>query len=68
MQPDQEEPYILEGPILVTFFLPGPDNPFAFLIPPVEEHEETPSPDNSFSPMSSPVSSPSSFLLPPEEE
>ncbi|KAL2337975.1 hypothetical protein Fmac_012421 [Flemingia macrophylla] len=50
MQPDQEEPYVLECPILVTFFLPGPDNPFAFLIPPVEEHEETPVPTTHFRP------------------
>ncbi|KAL2329817.1 hypothetical protein Fmac_017398 [Flemingia macrophylla] len=53
MQPDQNEPYILECPILITFFLPGPDNPFSFLIPPVEEHVETPSPDNPFSLLSS---------------
>ncbi|KAL2346782.1 hypothetical protein Fmac_000782 [Flemingia macrophylla] len=68
MQPGQPEAYILECPILVTFFLPGPDNPFAHLIPPVDEHEETPSPDNPFSPLSSPVSSPSSFLLPFADE
>ncbi|KAL2323298.1 hypothetical protein Fmac_027677 [Flemingia macrophylla] len=69
MQPNQPEAYILECPILVTFFLPGPDNHFAHLIPPVDKHEETPSPDNPFSPLSSPrFSSPSSFLLPPEDE
>ncbi|KAL2338228.1 hypothetical protein Fmac_012674 [Flemingia macrophylla] len=54
MQPDQNESYVLECPILVTFFLPGPDNPFSFLIPPVEDYEETPSPDNPFSFLSPP--------------
>ncbi|KAL2342680.1 hypothetical protein Fmac_003965 [Flemingia macrophylla] len=47
MQPGQEEPEVLECPILVTFFLPGPHNPFAHLIPP-EERDETPSPENPF--------------------